>query len=328
MSVKLSVIVPVYKVERYLRGCLDSVLEQDFEEFELIAVNDGSPDGCGDILKEYAADPRVTVITQENGGLGAARNTGIAAATGEYLLFVDSDDALLPHALSTLYGQAVASGADMVCFGMQYVAEDGTVLSEHRATDGGERELSPAEYLVEYAADSYAWNKLYRASLFKDSGVRFPPRAWYEDLATVPKVLLSCNRVLLTDGVFYRYLQRADSIMHVGNVERTAEMLDAVDGVLAYYKEQGAFDACVEALEYLTVLHVLVLATHRVVSADKRHPLLVRFYEFVAAHFPAFRQNRLVKTALPMRRKLMYELSQRRWYGALSLLNTLNRLRG
>ncbi len=326
MSVNVSVIIPVYKVERYLAACLDSVLSQDFGSFEVIAVNDGSPDACGEMLAGYT-DPRLRVITQENKGLGAARNTGIAAARGEYLLFVDSDDALLPGALSTLYGHAVETGADMVCFGMEYVNEAGQLLSTHRATEAGRQTLAPADYLVEYAADSYAWNKLYRAALFTQTGIRFPARVWYEDLATVPKAILASRSVVLTDGVFYRYLQRGDSIMHQANVARTAEMLEAVEGVLTHFREQGAWEAYRTQLEYLTVLHVLVLATQRVVAANRRHPLLREFYRFVAERFPDFCRNPLL-SRLPLRRRVMYELSRRRRYGALWLLSKLNEWRG
>ena len=100
----ISIVVPVYKVEPYLRTCIDSILAQQLETFELILVDDGSPDRCGEICEEYAAiDPRIRVIHRKNGGLSAARNTGIDAARGDYLSFIDSDDYILPGYLSSLY---------------------------------------------------------------------------------------------------------------------------------------------------------------------------------------------------------------------------------
>ena len=328
MSVKISIIIPVYKVEKYLPACLDSALQQEFDSFEVVAVNDGSPDACGDILAEYGQRyPHLKVITQENRGLGGARNTGIAASEGDFLLFLDSDDTLAAGALAFLYDQAQRSDADMVCFGMNYVAEDGRILSTYRALDGGVRQLTSQEYLIHFANNSYAWNKFYRASLFKGHDIRFPSRAWYEDLATIPKIVLQSQTIVLTDRVFYNYLQRGDSIMHLSHADRVAEMLDAVEDVLNYYKQNGAFDAYFETLEYLTVLHVLVLATNRVASIDPTHPLLRQFYDYTLSRFPNFRKNAMLKTHLPRRRKMIYALPQRKLYRALFWLNKLNNLR-
>ena len=112
---RISVIVPFYNVEAYLEECLDSILGQDFDGFEVLLVDDGSPDGSRAIAERYAArDPRVRIITRENGGLGAARNTGVRAARGRFLTFVDSDDALAPGALRRLHETAVRTGSDIV----------------------------------------------------------------------------------------------------------------------------------------------------------------------------------------------------------------------
>ena len=131
---RISVIVPVYKVEQFLPACVQSILGQTFADFELILVDDGSPDGCGALCDAYAGqDGRVRVIHQKNGGLSAARNSGIAAATGEFLAFVDADDIVAPDYLEQLYCALRSSGADMALCAVEDVNEDGTPL-EHPET--------------------------------------------------------------------------------------------------------------------------------------------------------------------------------------------------
>ena len=329
VKVNVSVIVPVYNVEKYLRACLDSVLQQDLESFEVIAVNDGSTDSCADILLEYSKKyDNLKVITQENQGLGGARNTGIQVAEGEYLLFLDSDDTLSTNvALSFLYEKAMTTDADMVCFGMNYTSADGDILSVYKVRETGEVVMSAEQYLLTFANNSYACNKMYRTSLFKKNNIVFPQRAWYEDLATIPKIILQSTKVLLTDQVFYNYLQRSNSIMHSYNLDRNIEMIDAVDGVLSYYRKHRAFDKYYAVLEYLTVLHVLVLATNRVASANPKHPLLKQFREYCIDKFPVYAKNDIIRQQLPFKRKLIYALSKCRFYMGLFWLNKLYGLR-
>ena len=125
----ISVIVPVYKVERYLGACVSSVLAQTFEDFEVILVDDGSPDGCPALCDAWAQkDPRVRVIHRENGGLSAARNTGIEAAKGRFLTFLDSDDRLEPDTLRRAYDAQRQHDADLVIFNLVYVDEQNTPL--------------------------------------------------------------------------------------------------------------------------------------------------------------------------------------------------------
>jgi glycosyltransferase involved in cell wall biosynthesis len=307
---------------------LDSVIGQDFESVEIIAVNDGSTDASADVLSAYAKTcSKLKVITQENQGLGGARNTGIRAAQGEYLLFLDSDDLLTPQtALSHLYERASATDADMVCFGMNFVTEDGTVLSVYRAYETGEKMMTPESFLYEFANNSYACNKLYRTTLFQKTGILFPQRAWYEDLATIPKAILHSSKILLTDQVFHNYLQRDNSIMHCSNPDRVIEMIDAVDGVCTYYRDHEAFERYYETLEYMTALHVLVLATNRVAADIPTHPLLKRLRQYCEEMFPTFQKNTLLRT-LPFRRKMIYIFSKLKCYRALRFLNKLNGLR-
>ena len=185
---KISVIVPVYKVEAYLQECVDSILAQTFEDFELILVDDGSPDNCGAICDAYAGkDSRVKVIHQENQGLSGARNTGIEASKGEFLTFVDSDDMVSPQYLEVLINLFCDNTDVAVCGFKSFL--DGTEYPIGRSAREMVRVYSPKESLIElYNGNTLipvnACAKLIRRSLLGD--LRFPVGKLHEDQAFTP----------------------------------------------------------------------------------------------------------------------------------------------
>ena len=324
----ISVIIPVYNVEKYLKNCIDSVLAQNFKDYEIILVDDGSPDNSGDICDEYAANyDFITVIHQKNKGQGGARNTAIDIAKGEYLLFLDSDDSILPNAFEYFHEQLCKFSFDIICFGMKNIDESGETVLTYRPIDNGQKILNTKDYLIHYIGNSFCANKLYKATLFKNNNIRFPEKRWYEDFEAISKLVLHTNKVLITDKIFYSYLLRSNSTMHIKNADRNIDMVTVVKEILNYYKSQNKFDEYYDILEYLTILHVLVLATVRVASLDPKHKLLAQFYDFVKSNFPNFRKNCYLKENLPRRRKLIYILSLNKMYKALFLLNKLNNLR-
>ena len=219
----ISVIIPVYKVEPYLDACVSSVVGQTFSDLEILLVDDGSPDRCPELCDAWAQkDPRVRVIHQENGGLSAARNTGIEAATGEFLAFVDSDDMLEPDALRRAWEAQQACQADLVIFNLVYVDEHNHPLpapdfSGFRdevltADEVWQRYFALAEQKIYYVV---AWNKLYRRELFKT--LRYAPGKRYEDQFLLPGLLDQCKTVACLRYVGYRYAQRGGSIMAQGS---------------------------------------------------------------------------------------------------------------
>ncbi|WP_300364490.1 glycosyltransferase family 2 protein [uncultured Subdoligranulum sp.] len=219
----ISVIIPVYKVEPYLDACVSSVVGQTFSDLEILLVDDGSPDRCPELCDAWAQkDPRVRVIHQENGGLSAARNTGIEAATGEFLAFVDSDDMLEPDALRRAWEAQQACQADLVIFNLVYVDEHNHPLpapdfSGFRdevltADEVWQRYFVLAEQKIYYVV---AWNKLYRRELFKT--LRYAPGKRYEDQFLLPGLLAQCKTVACLRYVGYRYAQRGGSIMAQGS---------------------------------------------------------------------------------------------------------------
>ena len=210
---KISIIVPVYKVEKYLNKCVDSILGQSFSDFELILVDDGSPDNCPFICDEYAKkDSRVKVIHKTNGGLSDARNAGIEIAKGEYLAFIDSDDYVAPDTYEHAFNLMLENNADMVVF-------DAVIVNENQDAEFIDSEeffvydknVALTEMIVNRKFSVNAWNKLYKKELF--SSLRYPKGMLYEDLALTYKLIDLCKTVVYTKAKKYAYVQRESSIM-------------------------------------------------------------------------------------------------------------------
>ena len=238
---KISVIVPVYKVEKYLNRCVDSILNQTFTDFELILVDDGSPDNCGKMCDEYAAkDKRIVVIHKENGGLSDARNAGLdwifANSDSEYIAFVDSDDWVHRQYLERLYGALIKNDADMSICDLEKISEDGSILfnvgDKYLESECFNRELG---YIYMTYSWKYvvAWNKLYKRNIF--STIRYPIGCLYEDEYLIHHIFHKCNKIVVINERLYFYLQRAKSIMS------TPKVLKNKNDILGIYKDRFMF---------------------------------------------------------------------------------------
>lgn len=215
----VSVIVPVYNTAPWLRRCLDSICAQSYRDLEILCVNDGSTDNSAEILAEYAArDERIRVFTQENAGLSAARNTALEHATGEWVTGVDSDDYLAPG----VYARAVAcisSGVDMVFFGVEDVAEDGTPLPHNAYFDlpeAGEYAMSPE--LAERLNVCF-WSKLWRRTVLEEHLLRFPHGLVHEDEAMYYLAGPYVRKIAVCPEIGYHYVQRPGSIMNTDGMD-------------------------------------------------------------------------------------------------------------
>ncbi len=242
METEISVIVPVYRVEKYLPACIDSILNQTFTDFELILVDDGSPDRCPEICDETAKrDARVRVIHQANQGLSAARNAGIEAARGAWLSFVDSDDFLAPDFLETLHDAAVrAGGADCALCGVQLTDEAGEKIGQPLSVaDGVRTGRSILETLCRAPEITYlvAWNKLYRRDVFQT--LRYPVGMQNEDTYLAAELFDTVQTVICVSKPMYFYRQRADSIMHTAVTTRNLDRMWAFEHCFAYFEAHG-----------------------------------------------------------------------------------------
>lgn len=214
----VSVIVPIYKVEEYLRECVDSIINQTYKNLEIILVDDGSPDKCGEICEEYAKnDSRITVYHKENGGLSDARNYGMSRSHGEYITFVDSDDVIKANFVEELMAATEKYGAD-VAVSPLYESVYDSVLD---GFSSGEKiytgctdadDATKRMFYQEKMFETSACGKIYRRDIIE--GIEYPKGLYYEDMATVYRILLRCKKVAFTSEKLYCYRLREGSIMH------------------------------------------------------------------------------------------------------------------
>lgn len=229
---EVSVVVPVYKVEPYLRQCVDSVLAQTFTDYELILVDDGSPDTCGAICDEYAArDGRTRVIHQENGGLGKARNAGMDQAVGKYLIFLDSDDYWMPATLETLYAEAERNHTQVLVFGSRRfwdgVEKPTTANADWRVqkSQNGIVKTGPESLEVALDTNEYStevWDKFYLRDYLLSTGLRFDEGTIHSDIRVALLSYLYAERVECIGALLHRYRVRPDSIMNTRSFQSSA----------------------------------------------------------------------------------------------------------
>ena len=232
----ISVIVPIYNVEKYVGECVDSIINQSYKNLEIILVDDGSTDNSGKICDCYAEkDCRIKVVHRENGGLSEARNSGLDLAKGEYLTFVDSDDVILGDCIEMLYNLLINKGAD-VSAGALIPFYDGeelpteVSLSPVKVFDNGIEAVKSMLFQQKQINNSPC-GKLFKASLFKNH--RYPKGLLYEDLATIPYVCLNAKKIVATTTPIYFYRQRSTSILGEFSLRR-CDVLDVVDDLERY----------------------------------------------------------------------------------------------
>lgn len=241
MQPLISILVPVYNVERYLARCLNSIVTQTYSNLEIILVNDGSSDRSGGICDEYAAqDSRIRVIHQANAGVATARNKALAAVSGEYFMFVDSDDYLSADAVQLLYARLISDGSDMAVGKHTDVHEDGSTngtfcewMSD--CVISGEESLRDVEEKRRFAGAP--WGKLYKNTLFE--GITYPMLSCGEDTWVLPLILQRCKRISVCSFLVYYYYQHEKSIMHVYNERAQRDDLESNLHVAQFLLQNG-----------------------------------------------------------------------------------------
>lgn len=231
----ISVIVPVYKVEKYLDCCIESIIKQTYQNLEIILVDDGSPDSCPMKCDEWAKrDARIRVIHKENGGLSSARNTGIDIATGSYFSFVDSDDYIEKEMLKTMLSASERFRAEITCCGRKLIISEKEKIPMHclEREKIYTREQAMKEVLMGREIEEAAWDKLYRADLFKD--IRYPDGEINEDIVTIGPLLAKCNTIVHVGKAFYNYRLNQNSITKSGYNEKKSIYLEHMRQVQHY----------------------------------------------------------------------------------------------
>lgn len=267
---QFSVIIPIYNVEPYLRECLDSVSHQTFADWEAICVNDGSTDRSGGILEEFAAkDSRFKILSKANGGLSSARNLGMNAATGDYILFLDSDDWLEPNAMETI--AKALNDEDMLCFsGRRFFEETNS--------------FNPADELLEKVYDSgmdyYNENALlprdfafvcvvlraYKRSFLINNSLSFKEGIFHEDNLFTPKACFFAQKVKSVNACLYDYRVRAYSITTTADLKRLKDMMGIANKLAAFFIPKQGFD---KTVVYRAITHHYQVAFVETPNAER-----------------------------------------------------------
>lgn len=243
VELAISIIVPVYNVEKYLNRCLDSILNQIFTDFELILVDDGSTDNSGIICDEYKTkDNRIKVIHKENGGLSSARNAGLDIARGRYIGFVDSDDFISKDMYQILYNEAEKNKADMIMCEFKKVDKNYEAINNNLYKKSDIKLLKKDEILEDMYSDMYdiyvvSWNKLYDKELFLN--LRFPLGKVNEDEFLAHELIYRSKKIIFANKILYYYVQRVNSIMSSSFNEKRLDILDAYINRINFSKRVG-----------------------------------------------------------------------------------------
>jgi CDP-glycerol glycerophosphotransferase len=287
----ISVVVPVYKVQAYLRQCLDSVLDQQFTDIEVVAVDDRSPDGSAAILAEYAArDPRVRVVTlEENVGLGRARNVGLDHAVGEYVWFVDSDDWLAPGSLGAVARRLRATDAEVLVVGWDRVYWDGRVVpGTGRQALANAPDLFTAEQFPKVIDVLHvAWNKIVRRDLLMRLEFRFD-EGWYEDISFTYPVFAAAQRISAMPRECVHYRQRRSGAITRTVGERHFEMFPHWDRAFELVDRYAERPEALRPLLFKRMIwHYLSVLRHATrVPKTSRRAFFARMTEAYRRHLP------------------------------------------
>ncbi len=288
---KISVIVPVYNVEKYIEKCLNSLINQTLEEIEIIIVNDGTKDNSMKIVKRFQEryPKKIVCLEKENGGLSDARNFAIPYAKGEYIAFLDSDDYVENNMYKDMYELAKKENSDMVECDFYWEYPNKTKV------DIGEYYYNKKEMLEKVRV--VAWNKLIKREILEKTKIKFPNGYRYEDVEFTYKLIPYLEKISFLKKPCIHYVQREESISNLQN-ERTKEIFDVLDHVINYYKEKNIYDEYKEQLEYIYTRYLLCSSLLRMVKVnDKeiREKLIEMTWTNLNTKFPNWKKNNLLK---------------------------------
>ena len=324
---KVSIIVPIYNVEKYLRKCLDSLVAQTLNEIEIILVNDGSKDDSKKIMKEYKNNypDKIICIYKENGGQGSARNEGLKVAKGKYIAYVDSDDWIDEKMIETMYNKAEKANYDILVCGTKVVNEKYEILQEEPA-------IMYEENIKNLLFGKMAiWNKIYRREILEKENYVFRTKKWYEDLDFTAKIILEDYNIGFIDENFYYYVERPNSTMNNQNARKNLEILDAMNEIIKYYKNVDKYEKSYQEIEFLAIYHIYITTIVRVIMIDEvdrkeKYKIISQLSYYMNNNFPLYTKNKYNKD-MNINRKIVFILLKFKLYRVIKILLSMKRRR-
>ena len=295
---EVSIIVPVYQVEKYISQCIESVLNQTFKDFELILIDDGSKDNSGIICDSYAAkDDRIAVIHTNNNGAATARNIGLQRASGRYIAFLDGDDYLAENMIERLYGEIENSEYDVVVSDFLNILpdeKDNFSLQLKEKTVSGREVLEHLKNEKNYGVWTIVWNKIYKREVLKN--IRFPDGKYFEDEFFSDKLYLNSNKIHIIPDVLCYHRVLASSTMNTQRTENYLDLIDALKERLEIYLELEYSEAEI----YKVLIYLLEPYTRcaRAKFSGKNRQRMQKSEKFIKAT-----SKKLIKGKLPLLKK-------------------------
>ena len=292
MSVKVSVVVPVYNVEKYLDKCLTSLVNQTLKDIEIIVVNDGTKDNSQDIIDRYVKKYKnIKSYIKPNGGLSSARNYGIEKCKGEYIAFLDSDDYVNSNMYEVLYNKAKTEDFDITVCNVNYIYDNYTKTTTSKVKN----DIKIKEEIKKSMIDIYpsAWNKLYKKELFENN-IYFKEGVWYEDVEFLYRLYPYINSIGVTHDYLINYVQRDGAITKTFD-ERVFHYIENWNGILKFYKDNNLYEEYKKEIEYCYIRYLY--ATFINVSSnftDKNlyNKAVEEAIKNVKENFPNYRKNK------------------------------------
>ena len=312
--IRVSIIVPVYNVEKYLPKCLDSLVNQTLRDIEIIIVNDGTKDNSQKIIDKYAKKYKnIKAYKKENGGLSSARNYGLKYAQGEYIGFVDSDDYIAQTMYEKMYNKASSEKLDIVVCDTIEIYEEGN--QKYLKSNLNYSTDNVKNYIISHPM---ACTRLFKKSLFDK--VKFKEGILYEDLNLTPSLVKYTQNIGFVNEGLYFYLQRTGSIMNQQKFNiKLLNIFDVLENNYNLLSKEYFTE-----VEFLYITHLLRTATLRFLDYDNCNEYLEKILELFKTRFPNWRKNEYYKKS-SAKMKLLCLLSSKKKYGIIKLLKKYNR---
>ena len=316
MNKLLTIVIPVYNVEKYIYDCLESVRKQTYKDFNVIIVDDGSTDNSINIAEEFCnKDNRFKIISKKNGGLSDARNYGLDYVDTKYVTFLDSDDFISINTYEKLINNLETNDNDIVVADIEYYY---TNINNNFILKGLNTKVSNDINKQSLLSPMFAWNKVYKLEYFKSINQLYPIGLWYEDIPVTTLLFTNTNKIGYVEEVLYYYRQNDDSIMSQKS-KRNEEIFKILEIVIDNFKQRNIYNKYYDEIEYLLIEHTRIYGLYRFLVQDNYKNLYNRSNMFIKTYFPKYKKNKYIKY-LGIKNKLFiytlnkYTLFIYRWY--------------
>lgn len=285
---KVSVIVPIYNVEKYIKRTVDSLINQSFKDIEIVLINDGSTDNSVDIINSYC-DDRIKIYSQSNQGGSVARNLGIEKSTSDFLMFLDADDYYYPDCIEKAYNKIINDNVDICIYGSKFVDDDGNNIKSVVPKSGIIDDLRNNKSIL-LNIENCTWDKIYKSEIIKKNGIKYPVGLYYQDFGFTFSLLRYVNSISFIEDELIEY-----TVGRSGNVtndisNKVFDIFEVIDGIKELYIESGLYEFYFEELKAIFIINIVDKLKQVVLSNSKdiRDDYIEKCYDYIYKEFGDF----------------------------------------